>query len=370
VVISLPSHLSRSALDALASRHGLTRLESQSIGLTGTTFHRWGIADQRSVAEVVRALEADGAVRAAQPNYRFTLQQDPPAAMPPTAWQYALAKLRLPEAHRFATGDNVLVAVIDSAVDTSHPEIVGMVAGSFDALNSRDGPHSHGTAMAGAIIAKANLRGVAPAARILAIRAFDGSGTGSEGTTVTIVRSIDWAVARGARVLNMSFAGPNDPQLASALAAARQKGVVLVAAAGNAGPKSPPLYPAADPNVIAVTATDADDKLLRAANRGRYIALAAPGADILAPAPHARYQTTSGTSIAAAHVSGIAALLLERKPGLTPDAVRKILLSAAADLGSRGRDDEFGAGLADAYRAVSSLQGGPAPAPANVSSAR
>jgi hypothetical protein len=369
VVISLPSNLSPEALDALASRHGLTRLESQSIGLTGTTFHRWRIADQRSVSEVIRALEADRAVHAAQPNYRFTLQQGQVAATQAGDLQYALAKLRLREAHRFATGGNILVAVIDSGVDTSHPEIAGMVADSFNAINSREGPHSHGTAMAGAIIANAQLRGVAPAARILAICAFDGSGAGTEGTTVTLLRSMDWAIARGARVLNMSFAGPSDPQLASALAVARRRGAVLVAAAGNAGPKSPPLYPAADPNVIAVTATDAEDKLLRAANRGRHIALAAPGVDILAPAPHARYQTTSGTSIAAAHVSGLAALLLERKPDLTPDAVRKILLSTAADLGAKGRDDQFGAGLADAYRALLSLQGRPADG-ANVSAAR
>jgi subtilisin family serine protease len=308
-------------------------------------------------------------VHAAQPNYRFTLQQGQVSATQAGDLQYALAKLRLREAHRFATGGNILVAVIDSGVDTSHPEIAGMVADSFNAINSREGPHSHGTAMAGAIIANAQLRGVAPAARILAIRAFDGSGAGPEGTTVTLLRSMDWAIARGARVLNMSFAGPNDPQLARALAAARRRGLVLVAAAGNAGPKSPPLYPAADPNVIAVTATDAEDKLLRAANRGRHIALAAPGVDILAPAPHARYQTTSGTSIAAAHVSGLAALLLERKPDLTPDAVRKILLSTAADLGAKGRDDHFGAGLADAYGALMSLQGRPADR-ANVSAAR
>jgi subtilisin family serine protease len=323
VVISLPSNLSPETLDALASRHGLTRLDSQSIGLTGTTFHRWRIADQRSVSEVVRALEADRVVHAAQPNYRFTLQQGQVSATQAGDLQYALAKLRLREAHRFATGGNILVAVIDSGVDTSHPEIAGMVADSFNAINSREGPHSHGTAMAGAIIANAQLRGVAPAARILAICAFDGSGAGTEGTTVTLLRSMDWAIARGARVLNMSFAGPSDPE----------------------------------------------DKLLRAANRGRHIALAAPGVDILAPAPHARYQTTSGTSIAAAHVSGLAALLLERKPDLTPDAVRKILLSTAADLGAKGRDDHFGAGLADAYGALMSLQGRPADR-ANVSAAR
>ncbi len=360
VVVSLPSTLSREALDGLARRHGLTRLDSQSIGLTGTTFHRWRIVDRRSVALVIRALEADRGVRGAQPNYRFTLQQDAAPTAQSGPMQYALAKLRLAQAHQFSTGDNVLVALIDSAVDASHPEIAGMVAASFDAIGSQEGAHDHGTAMAGAIIAHARLKGVAPSARILAVRAFDGSGAGPEGTTITLLRSIDWAVARGARVLNMSFAGPNDPQIARALAAARQKGVVLVAAAGNGGPKSQPLYPGADPNVIAVTATDAQDQLLRIANRGRHIALAAPGVDIIAPAPRARYQMTSGTSIAAAHVSGIAALLLERNPELTPDAIRKILLSSATDLGPKGRDDQFGAGLADAFRSVSSLPAKPA----------
>ena len=129
-----------------------------------------------------------------------------------------------------------------------------------------------------------------------------------------------------------------------------------MAAAGNAGPQSPPLYPAADPNVIAVTATDADDRLLKVANRGRHIALAAPGVDIVLPATGGGYQVSSGTSVAAAHVSGIAALLLELKPGLAPDAARKILQSTARDLGPKGRDDQFGAGVANAYRAVRSLR--------------
>ena len=87
---------------------------------------------------------------------------------------------------------------------------------------------------------------------------------------------------------------------------------MLIAAAGNAGAKSPPLYPAANPNVIAVSATDQQDKLFSASNRGNYIALAAPGVDIFLPAPDGKYQMTSGTSFSAAYVSGVAALLLER----------------------------------------------------------
>jgi subtilisin family serine protease len=374
IMLRLPSNLSAQALDALARRHGLTRLESQRIGLTGNTFHRWRITDGRSVPDAIRALEAEGGVNAAQPNYRFALaqqsqSQDPAPDLGPV--QYALAKLNLPQAHRLATGDNVLVAVIDSGIDPAHPEIDGYIAASFDPLNSKEPPHAHGTGTASAIIAHARLKGVAPSARILAIRAFGATSTGAEGTTLTLLRAIDWAVAHGARIINMSFAGPSDPEMARGLAAARKKGIVLIAAAGNAGPKSPPLFPASDANVIAVTATDADDNLFGVANRGKHIAIAAPGVDILAAAPGGIYQMTSGTSVAAAHVSGLAALLLERKPDLTPDAIRKVLLSTATDLGPKGRDDQFGAGLANAYRALQSLDASSAQAAArSISAAR
>jgi subtilisin family serine protease len=150
----------------------------------------------------------------------------------------------------------------------------------------------------------------------------------------------------------MSFAGPSDPQLRNALAAAYKKGMVLIAAAGNAGPSSPPLYPGADPNVIAVTATDSRDAVFAGANRGNYVALAAPGVDVFAPAPDGTYQLTTGTSVAAAEVSGIAALLIERNPALTPADVRRILTSTAKRLGPKARDPNYGAGLVNAFDAV------------------
>ena len=134
-----------------------------------------------------------------------------------------------------------------------------------------------------------------------------------------------------------------------ALKVAHDKGIVLIAAAGNAGPRSPPLYPAADPNVIAVTATDIDDKLFAGANRGRHIAIAAPGVDILVPAPDGEYQMTTGTSVATAHISGIVALLLERNPRLTPADVKRILTASAKRLGP---NNEFGAGLVDPVKAL------------------
>lgn len=107
--------------------------------------------------------------------------------------------------------------------------------------------------------------------------------------------------------------------------------------------------------MIAVSATDADDRLFEASNRGSHIAIAAPGVDILLPAPEGSYQVVSGTSFAAAHVSGIAALILERRPDLKPDAVRSILLGGAKDIGPAGRDPQFGAGLADAYQSLMML---------------
>jgi len=351
VVIELPNSISTQQVEALQRRHRLTRLESQAFQLSGTTLYRWRIPDRRSVATVVRELETDRLVAWAQPNYLFMLQQNDTKTEGDAA-QYGLAKLRLPQAHAIAKGDNILVAVIDSAIDANHPELAGSIAGTFDALSAPATPHQHGTAIAGLIAAHGKLMGSAPAAKILAVRAFDPKDAGAEGTTFNILKSLDWAAAQGVRVINMSFAGPPDPAIHRSLEAARKKGIVLVAAAGNAGANSPPLYPAADPNVIAVTATDSDDKLFEQSNRGRHITVAAPGAQILVAIPDNGYEMSSGTSYSAAEVSGIVALMLQRTPDLTPDRVKVILRATAKDLGPKGPDAMFGAGLVDAYGAI------------------
>lgn len=355
VAFELTNAASDSQLIGLLNRFRLTRLDTRRIELLNTTFYRARILDGSSVPAKIRALKADRAVRSAQPNYVFTLTQSaeatPSAPVAADPAQYALAKLRLDEAHGVARGNKMLVAVIDSGIDQNHPALTGVIEKSFDALSSGEGPHSHGTAIAGIIAGHARLTGAAPAVHLLAARAF----SATQGSTISIIASIDWAVGQGARVVNMSFTGPSDPALGRTLAAARQKGVVLVAAAGNAGPKSSPLWPAADPNVIAVTATDYDDHLFAMANRGSHVAIAAPGVDILVATPGESYKMESGTSFSAAFVSGVAALVLERKPQLGPDAVKKALLSTARDLGPKGRDDQFGAGLMDAFQAVSTV---------------
>jgi subtilisin family serine protease len=360
LVAEIDGSLSAAQADELARRHGLARLESQNFPLVGGTIGLFRVIDRRPVATVASELATAAGFRSVQPNFRYFLQDQKAVLTEGDPAQYALAKLRLPEAHRLAHGANVTIAVIDSGIDAKHPELANAIADTFDALGSKEGPHIHGTGVAGAIVSHARLMGSAPAARILAIRAFGVAPNGAESTSFVILKALDYAAAHGAQIVNMSFAGPKDALIERGIAAMAAKGIVMVAASGNAGPKSPPLYPAANANVIAVSATDAQDRLFAASNRGGYIALSAPGVDIFLPAPDGKYQMTSGTSFSAAYVSGVAALMLERNPALKPDEVRAILMKTARDLGPPGRDDLFGTGEADAFAAVSAVTTAPA----------
>jgi subtilisin family serine protease len=361
IVTEVPASVTPQALESMARRYNLTRLESIDLPLIGSTVYRWRVSGRRSVADIIGTIEDQHAVIAsAQPNYVFRLQEDADKDSPRTGddgAQYALGKLQIDQAHRLATGKNVPIAVIDSEIDGKHPDLDGTAMKRFDALGGEQKPHQHGTAMAGAIAAHGKLVGVAFGPQLLAARAFDDTPGEAKGTSFAIYKSLQWAADNSARVVNMSFAGPIDPLLHRMLAAAYGKGIVLIAAAGNAGPNSAPLYPAADADVIAVTATDASDGLYKMANRGQFIAVAAPGVDVLALAPGESYQVTTGTSVAAAEVTGIVALLLELKPSLTPADIRTILMTSAKPIGTTGKNADFGAGLANAYRAVNALNG-------------
>lgn len=338
-------------METIAQRHQMTCPETVRIRLTGHTLHRCTRLADQSVPDMINALWGERI--GSQPNYLYVAMEDQPGGG--NAEQYAPEKLDVIEAHRLATGKGVAVAVIDSGVDPNHPDLAGAIAASYDSANT-ERPHPHGTGMAGAIASRGTVLGIAPAAELLTVRAFSANSGSAEGTTLNIIKGLDWAAEKGARVVNMSFAGPADPRLRDALAKANARGMVLIAAAGNAGPTSPPLFPAADPGVIAVTAIDASDALFSGANRGKYIAVAAPGVDVLVPAPDASYQLTTGTSVAAAEVSGVVALLLERNPRLTPKDVRRILIRTAKHLGPRGSERDYGAGLVDALQAVTAAK--------------
>jgi len=359
LVAEIDGALSDAQADELARRHGLVRVESQNFPLLGATIGRFRVTDRRPLQTVNREFATDASVRSVQLNFRYLLQEQKAASSEGDPAQYALAKLRLPQAHALARGANVKIAVIDSGIDVSHPELAGSIVDTVDVLGGAGGPHVHGTGIAGAIASHARLIGSAPAARILAIRAFGVASGTAESNSYVVLKGLDYAAAHEARVVNMSFAGPKDPLIERGIAAMAARNIVMVAAAGNAGAKSPPLYPAANADVIAVSATDAQDRLFSASNRGSYVSVAAPGVDIFLPAPDGKYQMTSGTSFSAAYVSGLAALMLERNPALKPRELRAILMKTARDLGSPGRDDQFGAGEADAFAAVEAVGAAP-----------
>jgi subtilisin family serine protease len=364
LVLHIPTNIPMEQLQPILAQLGLSILGSQNLGLIGVTSYQVHIGNGTSIASVLEKLAHYQIFAGAQANYTYNLVQDhaPELAQDPDlagrtdgegdAAQYAIGKLGLIDIHRQVKGSNVTVAVIDSQIDIKHPDLDGVVAEQFDAVGAADQPHSHGTGMAGAIFSHRRLMGVAPAARLYAVHAFSSGAASPESTTFNILKGLEWASDKGVRVINMSFAGPRDPSMERALKAAHDRGIVLIAAAGNAGPKSPPLYPGADPNVIAVTATDVNDKLFSGANRGRYIAVAAPGVDVLVAAPDNSYQLTTGTSVASAEVSGLAALLIERNPSLGPEDVRKVLTTSARRLGAKDRDDDFGSGLVDPTKAI------------------
>jgi len=358
VVVIAPPGASAATLAPILSRRRLIEVEAQPLA-TGGSLRLWRIPDGRAVASVIGELAGERVLSSVEPDYLYALLDDHSASAPPALAEYWLAKLDDDPALDRPESDPVRVAVIDTGIDAAHPDLAQAVEARFDAIGDGRAPQTlaHGTAVAGAIAARGRIRGVAPSARILTARAFDEEAGRPLGSTYSIMKAIDWAVQAHARVVNMSFAGPPDPALHGLLEAAAAKGVTLIAAAGNAGPKSPPLYPAADKSVVAVTATNADDAVYPMANAGPYVAVAAPGVDVLLPVPNGGYAMETGTSVSAALVSGVAALVMERRPEATPAEVRAWLETTARPL-PRAEKDRVGCGLVDARLAVAAAETG------------
>ncbi|MDP2802541.1 MAG: S8 family serine peptidase, partial [Phreatobacter sp.] len=349
----------RDAIRQVERRFGLRLLQREIAEVVGAVMHRYRVPNRQTVPAAIRAMQQAVGFAYIQPNYVFERPEFRVRLQSANAMragrdqrlQYVVDALRLSEAHQISRGQRVAIAVIDSGVDAAHPELAGRVTQSFDAVGGAFRAHEHGTGMAGAIVAQRQLLGVSPGAEIFAVRAFaPGQTQGSTGTSFHIVKAMDWAIRNGAKVINMSFAGPRDPMIARAIQVAADRRIAMIAAMGNGGPGAPIAFPAADPNVIAVTATDRDGRLFNAATQGEHVAVAAPGVEIILPAPRGGYQISSGTSVAAAHVSGIAALILERHPDADPATLRRLLQATARQTDIP--DPKLGAGLADPVRAL------------------
>ena len=251
-------------------------------------------------------------------------------------------------------GAGVKIAVIDSGIDSSHQDLDGNYMGGYDFVFNDTDPNdetsiSHGTHVSGIIAAEENgigVIGVAPEADIYAVRVLDGAGFG---TLEWVIAGIEWAVDNGMNIANLSLEGPHFQSLHDACDAAYAEGVLLVAAGGNTNGGAVK-YPAAYSSVIAVTATDASDAKAYFSPVGPTLELAAPGTGIFSTVRGGGYDFLSGTSQAAPHVTGIAALFFTTNPvdlnsnGIH-DEVRDMLQTSALDLGEPGPDSTFGYGL-------------------------
>jgi len=316
-------------------------------------------------AEVAR-LVAEPRVLAAGPVYERGLVARSTAGDPLEGSQWGWRRLGGSELASLGDGAGLVVAVLDTGVDASHPDLAGRVLPGWDSMNpdgdGRVDPNGHGTHVAGILGATSGngegVSGVAPEVQILPVRVLDKTGNGDDDE---LALGIIWAVDNGADILNLSIGGAiPSTLLEGAIDHALANGVLVVVAAGNDGATgNVPSYPAAYRQVLAVGSTDSSDRRSIFSNTGEYLDIAAPGSWIVSTWPGGRYQTSSGTSMAAPFVAGAAALL-QARTGLQGRDLADRLVADAIDLGSNGADAEFGAGLVNPLAAIGIV---PAPIP-------
>jgi membrane-anchored mycosin MYCP len=305
----------------------------------------------------------------------------PVVADPLAEAPWALARLRPELAWPLSTGAGVTVAVIDSGVSSDHPSLAGKVLPGNDLVTPGPGgcdENGHGTLIAGIIAGREVISngfrfyGVAPDANIVPVRVLrDQQRTFEEGISARIATAIRWAIdAGGARVINLSLTTLPSPELEAAVRYGLERGVVMVAAAGNEGATGEREFPAAYEGVIAVAGTGPDDLQANTSTVGSYVDIAAPGTRISGPAPAGRgflFSEAGGTSFATAYVSGVAALIRSYDPALTPQQVRE-RIELTADHPADMWNSAVGHGIINPQRAVGVLR--PASQPAGVTPGR
>ena len=268
-----------------------------------------------------------------------------------------------PQAWRYSLGGGVRVAVLDTGIAPQHPDLRVYGGASFvPGVTSWHDDHYHGTHVAGTIAALANgqgVIGVAPRARLYAVKVLNKNGSGS---TSGILNGLAWCRQHRMHIVNLSLgslATTHDPRVYSrAYEAAgrrlRRQGILPVAAAGNSGAKSQPYVnnPARCPSFMAVAAVDCERRRPTFSSYGRQVEICAPGVKVWSTLPPNRYGQLSGTSMACPHVAGVAALVKRSHPAWGGDEIRVHLWNTARDLGTPGNDPFCGRGLVNAYGAV------------------
>ncbi|MCX5788907.1 MAG: S8 family peptidase [Elusimicrobia bacterium] len=265
---------------------------------------------------------------------------------------WGIRRVNAPAAWPTTQGEGVRVAVVDTGIDFKHPDLASNYAGGYNAIDSSKTPmddNGHGTHVAGTIAAVKDgkgVAGVAPKARLYAVKVLDKDGGGG---LVSIIKGLIWCGRNHIQVANMSLGAPiSTPFMHWAVMYAAAKGVTIVAAAGNSGGSVS--YPGAYSEVIAISAADARDKIAEWSSRGKEVAFIAPGVDVLSDWPGGGLETESGTSMATPHMAGLAALAVSQGAS-TPAQVRKALEAAAVKVDGLSATEQ-GHGMVDAAKLI------------------
>jgi len=271
----------------------------------------------------------------------------------PIPW--GVDRISAPHAWGISRGQGVKVAVVDTGIARSHPDLNDNVAGCVNFIQSWktcEDDNGHGTHVSGIIAAEDNtfgVVGVAPQARLYAYKVLNRRGSGY---LSDIIEALDRAIADGIQVVNMSLGTTSDVQsFHDAIIKVYNAGITQVAAAGNSGPaENTVTYPGAYPEVIGVAATDSSDTVPSWSSRGPEVDIAAPGVNVYSTYLENSYKTLSGTSMASPHVAGVSALRLFVKPGTSPDQIRNEIITNADPLPFD--PTLVGADLVNAYKVV------------------
>ena len=330
----------------------------------------------RSVDQAIAELSADPAVEIVEPNYRVELADEGTVTAvndPLTANQYSLDRMRVRQAWTRETGASSVIAVLDTGAQLNHPDLAGRLVAGRDIVNNDSNPsddNGHGTWVSGIIVGKANdgygIAGISWSDKVMPVKIMNGQGSG---TTADLIDGINWAADHGADVINMSVGGfPWSQLVQNAVDDAWDAGAVLVGAAGNNNRREN-YYPASFNNVVSVSATQVQDEFSHWSSWGPKVDVSAPGSSVLTTNCYActyadhdswgHHTYISGTSFATPNTAGVVALIRAKYPNYTPSQVVNRLIGTVDDLGYDGRDDRYGHGRINAFRAVGGSVGQP-----------
>jgi minor extracellular protease Epr len=341
---------------AILLARGYRVLEERSVPEIGIVSRRLAVPEGTTLEQA--RTEVRGLASGADADFNHYYRTEEASAPESCAGGHCAALRQIgwdsPAVSTVACTAEIVIGVVDTGINADHEalakarlDIHRLTPDGLDPSRA-----IHGTAVVSLLVGDPDSRspGLLPHSNVIAVDAFHNSGGDERADVFTLTAGMDYLADKDIRVINMSLAGPSNSVLERATASLVARGVIIVAAVGNGGPKAEPAYPAAYPGVIGVTAIDGKGEVYRRAGQGEHVDLAAPGVDVWTAASVKGARPKTGTSFAAPFVTAAVASLLAAEPGLSAAEIATRLAGAALDLGETGRDSVFGNGLVQAAR--------------------